>query len=149
MPITYLLIPEQRLLVKRAVDLVTDTDLCISVRGFAEGIRGGRVAYGICELDPHCRFTITPGGMHQALAAAQTICPDVHGIPHVTVAYNDLAFGLARMFAQMMQKLNFRTEVCRSLPEAFAFVGLPPLNLVGRRFLPLERFAIPNQGAAD
>jgi hypothetical protein len=141
MPFTYLIIPEQRLLIKRAVDRLTDAELISGVRCMAEVAHSGRVALEICELDPNCLFSITPHGMHRALAAAQAISLDLGGIPQVTVAYNDLALGLARMFSQMMSKLNLRAEVCRSLPEAFAFVGVPPLDLAGLRFSPMESLA--------
>ena len=50
---------------------------------------------------------------------------DLGGAPQATVAANDLHFGLARMLASLMGNFNLRTEVFRSLDEAFGWVNVP------------------------
>jgi hypothetical protein len=136
MPFTFLFLPEHRLLVRRAVGRLTNEELIGAVRATAQFALDARVQHQICELDPECTLEITPAGMHDAIAAAQEITLDLKGFNQATIAHNDFSFGIGRMCGQMMGKLNLNVEVVRSLPEAFKFLGLPPIDLTGRDFAP-------------
>jgi hypothetical protein len=125
MPWFQLIVPEHCLLIKRASGLVGDEDLGVGVRCLVRHLAGEQVRREICLVDPGCDFRITPAGLHRALADAQAIARDLGGAPQATVAANDLHFGVARMFASLMANFNLRTEVFRSLDEAFGWVNVP------------------------
>jgi hypothetical protein len=63
---------------------------------------------------------------------------DLGGAPQATVAANDLHFGLARMLASLMGNFNLRTEVFRSLDDAYAWMKVPEQTLDFSAFEPVE-----------
>lgn len=131
MPWYKLILPEHSLMVKRAVGLIDDEDLAFGARCLVRHLATGQVQREICLVDPGCEFRLTPSGMHRAVVDAQTISSNLGGLPQATVAANDLHYGLARMFATLMGNFQLRTEVFRTLDEAFVWVGVPvqPLDL--------------------